>query len=73
MSLKKLVRKGKPPHRKISGEPQQIDGHTWFYDGKKGPLVVREFYDKDRYVATVQFVMPWAKVIASARRCGKID
>lgn len=71
MTLKKLVRKGKPPHRKPSLEPQTIDGVTWFYDDKKWLLVVHEFRDKEKYFRTDQFIIPWQAVMAAARRNGR--
>jgi len=73
MALKDLIRRGKPPHRRPSLEPQGIDDVSWFYDDRKGLLVVHEFRERDKYFRTDHFVIPWASILSAARRCGHID
>lgn len=73
MALKKLIRKGKPPHRRPSNDPQNLDPDTWYYEAKTHILVVRQVRDKQRALLhTDQIKIPWRKLIASARRCGQI-
>lgn len=56
-----------------SNIPQHIRKASWFYDDKKGILVVSEARTKDDvYIQTDQFIISWRKVLAAARRCGKI-
>lgn len=59
---------------KPSGEPNHITEKAWFYDDKKGLLVVSEARTASgTYIQTDQFIIPWRAVLESARRCGKID
>ncbi len=52
----------------ITLAPQNVDRHTWYYEERKGLLVVREVRGKDGYVCTEQFVIPWKMVAASVKR-----
>lgn len=60
---------------KMTGKPQMINEKAWFYDGKAGLLVVTEAKDRvtGAHIQTDQFVIPWGKILASGRRCGKIE
>lgn len=73
MALKDLVRKGKPPHRRRSLMPQHVSETTWFYDDKKGLLVVHEFRGaRNEYLRTDQFIIPWRRLHAALVRNNKI-
>ncbi len=48
--------------------PQDIDGETWFYDSRRGLLVVREVRDNGVYIRTDQFTIPWRAVVDAVRR-----
>jgi hypothetical protein len=74
------TRRGRPPKkpppptmsyrtRNHSLEPQTIDNETWFYEDRKGLLIVHEFRtDAGLYVRTDQFVIPWRMVTAAVQR-----
>lgn len=72
MALKDLIVKGpRPPvvprlRRRL--EPVGINNETWFYDDKKGILVIHEFRTKDTFHRTDQFIIPWAKLRAALQR-----
>ncbi len=54
---------------KRSRGPQYIDKSSWFYDDRRGLLVVHEARTKsDAYIQTDQFVISWAKVRAALKR-----
>ncbi len=54
-------------------DPQHISDTTWFYDDRRGLLVVHEFRGpRNEYLRTDQFIIPWAKVRAALLRNGKI-
>ncbi len=84
MALKDLVARGpKPKTKKRSpkkkrtlnhpGDPKMIDEETWFYENRKGLLVVHEIRDGlNRYIHTDQFTIPWKLVIAAAQRHGVV-
>jgi hypothetical protein len=48
--------------------PQNIDEHNWYYEEKKGIVIVHEVMEKARYIRTDQFVIPWAKLRKSVKR-----
>lgn len=59
--------------RGMSLEPQHVSDTTWFYDDKRGLLVVHEFRGpRNEYLRTDQFIIPWAKVRAALIRNGKV-
>lgn len=50
-------------------EPQSINAETWFYEDRKGLLIVHEVRtDADAYVRTDQFLIPWRMVTAAVER-----
>lgn len=50
-------------------EPQRIDDETWFYEDRKGLLVVHEIRTDDgHYIRADQFVIPWRMVTGAAQR-----
>lgn len=53
-------------------EPQKVDDETWFYDDRRGLLVVHEFRGPhNEYLRTDQFIIPWEKVRAALDRNSK--
>lgn len=49
--------------------PHNINDVTWFYDDRKGLLVIHEIRGADSsYIRTDQFVIPWRMVTAAVRR-----
>jgi len=56
----------------LSNNPQPIDNQTWFYDDKKGLLIVHEFRDvHHNYQGCDQFIIPWRKIEAARKRRAK--
>jgi competence CoiA-like predicted nuclease len=50
-------------------EPQVIDAESWFYEDRKGLLIVHEIRTDDgSYIRTDQFTIPWRFVVASVKR-----
>ena len=50
-------------------DPQTIDAESWFYEDRKGLLIVHEIRtDTGQYVRTDQFTIPWRFVTAAAKR-----
>lgn len=49
-------------------DPQHIDDETWFYEDRKGLLIVHEIRTAGSYVRTDQFMIPWQKLTAAVRR-----
>ena len=71
MSLKDLIVRGPKPQEKrprIRRSPVGIDVDTWFYDDSRGILVVHECRERDAYLHTDQFVIPWARLLAAVER-----
>ena len=54
---------------KLSNSPQHVDEDTWFYEERRGILVVRRVYNAGgEFVQTEQFMIPWSKLRASLNR-----
>lgn len=53
---------------KLSLDPQQIDKENWYYEEKKGVLLVHEIRTKDGYLRTDQILIPWRMIAASMKR-----
>lgn len=74
------ARRGRPPKKRAPAtkvyrtrshklDPQHIDAETWFYEDRKGLLIVHEIrLDDGSYVRTDQFVIPWRMVTAASKR-----
>jgi hypothetical protein len=52
----------------LSLEPQNITSELWYYEQKKGILIVHRITNKDRYIRTDQILIPWKKILASVDR-----
>lgn len=54
---------------KLSLEPQSVNEDTWYYEERKGVLVVHRLKDKNGdYEKTVQILLPWKKLLNSCER-----
>ena len=52
-----------------SNEPQNVAEGTWYYEERKGLLVVHEVRDpKGRLLQVEQFTIPWRTIAASVKR-----
>lgn len=52
----------------MSPAPQHTSDETWFYDDKRGLLVVHECRKDGEFVQTDQFVIPWRAIDAAIKR-----
>lgn len=79
MAKPSTKRRGRPPKKRPPPtktyktrthrhDAQTINNHTWFYEDRAGLLVVHEIWDRDNFVRTDQFTIPWLMVAASWKR-----
>lgn len=54
-----------------SGAPQTITETEWYYEKPGSILVVHEVYVNGAHFRTDTFNIPWRKLMASAKRCGR--
>lgn len=53
----------------LNREPQTVDKETWYYEERKGLLVVHEIRLEDGgYLRTDQFVIPWRMLVESTKQ-----
>ena len=53
----------------LSRKPQHITEHLWYYEEKRGILIVHEIRDNEgKYIRTDQITIPWRKLRNSLKR-----
>lgn len=55
-----------------SRKPKAITKTSWWYEDRRGIDVIHQIHASGAYVRTDSMRIYWAKLIAAAKRCGKI-
>lgn len=57
----------------LSRDPQDVTPQLWYYEEKRGLLIVHEIRDAktDAFIRTDQTLIPWRMIKASVKRAPK--